>query len=64
MLQIAWVVQQFMCHVHYYGRIYNWFVKKLVNVNHPALLLVGACLCHGLQSRSPRFPKSFSVVPK
>ena len=30
--------QHFMCHGHYYGRVWNWFVEKLVNPNH-------ACWC-------------------
>ena len=25
MLQVALVLQHFMCHLHYYGRIYDWF---------------------------------------
>ena len=45
------MLQSHQRHVHYYGQIYNWFVEKLVGLNHPILLLVGACLCYGLQSR-------------
>ena len=30
--------QHFTCHGHYYGRVWNWFVEKLVDLNH-------ACWC-------------------
>ena len=30
--------QHFMCHGHYYGRVWNWFIEKLVDLNH-------ACWC-------------------
>ena len=62
MLQIALVFQQFMCHGHFYGRIWNWFVEKLVGLNHPKHLLVGACLCYGLQSQSPTDPHLYACA--
>ena len=35
---------------------WNWFIEKLLSLNHPKHLLVGACLCYGLQSQSPNDP--------
>ena len=34
----ALTTQHFMCPGHYYGRFWNWFVEKLVDLNH-------ACWC-------------------
>ena len=31
------------------GRVRTWFAENLVGPSHPILLLVGACLCYGLQ---------------
>ena len=59
MLQVVLLVQHFMCHVHYYGRIRNRFVKKLVNLNH----LVGACLCYGLMDCNLRVQPLQICVP-
>ena len=30
--------KHFTCHGHYHGRVWNWFVEKLVDLNH-------ACWC-------------------
>ena len=38
-------------------------MAKLADLNHRKHLLVGASLCCGLQSQSPRFPRSFEVAP-
>ena len=34
--------QHFTCHEHYYGRVWNWFVETLVDLNH-------ACWCLSVQ---------------
>ena len=33
-MKTALVFQHFMCHGHYYGQSWNWFVEELVGVNH------------------------------
>ena len=48
--------QHFTCHGHYYGRSWNWFVEKMLD------LLVGAYLCYGLQSQSPTDPHLYAYV--
>ena len=42
--------------------ICNCLVEKLVRLNPPKLLLVGACLCYGLQSQSPTDPHFYACV--
>ena len=60
--QIALLFQHFMRSGHYCGRIWTWFDKKLVGLNHPKHLLVSACLCCGLQSQSPTDPHLCAYV--
>ena len=44
------------------AQICNWFVEKLVGLNQPKLLLVGACLSYGLQSQSPTDPHLYACA--
>ena len=60
--------QHFTCCGHYYGRVWNWFVEKLVDLNHACWCLsvlwaaipeskVRTASCSSNKMNQPRSPK-------
>ena len=60
--------QHFTCHGHYYGRVWNWLVEKLVHLNHACWCLsvvwiaipetmVRTVSCSSNQMNQPQSPK-------
>ena len=64
MLQLHWCFSISCAMDAYYGKFSNRFIEKLGGLNHPKHLLVGACLCYGLQSQSPTDPHLCTCVGK